>query len=75
MALAVGAAVALGGTVLVIACLPSRGPPGPTGSQVPVSAKQTPSTAPLKASAGNVDGFRALPGPDGPKPGTSCSPS
>ena len=33
MALAVGAAVALGGTVLVIACLPSRGPPGPTGSQ------------------------------------------
>ena len=75
MALAVGAAVALGGAVLVIARLPSRVPRDLADPSVPVPAKQTPSTARLKASAGNVDGFRALPGPDIPKPGTSPSPS
>ena len=75
MALAVGAAVALGGAVLVIARLPSRVPRDLPDPGVPVPAKQTPSTAKLNASAGNVDGFRALPGPDAPKPGTSSSPS
>ena len=73
MALAVGSAVALAGAVLVIARLPSRVPRDLPDPSVPVPAKQTPSTAQLKASAGNVDGFRAPPGPDGPKPGTSSS--
>ena len=75
MALAAGAAVALGGAVLVIARLPSRVPRDLPDPSVPVPAKQTPSTAKLTASAGNVDGFRALPGPDAPKPGTPSSPS
>ena len=75
IALAVGAAVALGGAVLVIARLPSRVPRDLPDPSVPGPAKQTPSTAKLKASARNVDGFRALPAPDTPKPGTSPSPS
>ena len=74
IALAVGAAVALGGAVLVIARLPSRATRDLPDTSVPMPAKQTPSTAKLKASARNVDGFRALPAPDTPKPGTSPSP-
>ncbi len=60
LALAVGAAVALVGAVLVIVRLPSRVPrdlPDPSG---PGPAK-TPSTAEVKASARDVDGFQALP--------------
>jgi DHA2 family multidrug resistance protein-like MFS transporter len=75
VALAIGAAVALGGAVLVLARLPSRVPRDLPDPGVPVPAKQTPSTAKLKASAGNVDGFRVPPGPGAPKPGTSSSPS
>ena len=75
IALGVGAAVALGGAVLVIARLPSRIPRDLPDPSVPVPAKQTPSTAPLKASPRNVDGLQALPAPDTPKPGTSPSPS
>jgi hypothetical protein len=46
IALAVRAAVALGGAVLVIARLPSRVPRDLPDPSVPGPAKQTPSTAP-----------------------------
>ena len=75
IALGVGAAVALGGAVLVIARLPSRIPKDLPDPSVPVPANQTPSPAQLKASPRNVDGFQALPAPDTPKPGASPSPS
>ena len=75
MALAVGAAAALGGAVLVIARLPSRVPGDLPDPSVPGPAKQAPSTANLNASAGDVDGFGALPAPDAPKPGTFPAPS
>ena len=75
IALGVGAAVALGGAVLVIARLPSRIPKDLPDPSVPVPANQTPSPVQLKASPRNVDGFQALPAPDTPKPGASPSPS
>jgi len=60
IALAAGAAVALCGAVLVIALLPSQVPRDLPDPSVPAPAKQAPSTAVPKASARNVDGFRAF---------------
>ena len=75
IALGAGAAVAVGGVVLVIVRLPSRPPRDLPDPSVPGPAKQTPSTAQLKADPRNADGFQALPALDTPKPGTSPSPS
>ena len=70
-----GAAVALCGAVLVIALLPAQVPRDLTDPSVPAPEKQAPSAAGPKASARNVDGFRVLPPPDTPTPGTSPAPS
>ena len=64
MALAVGAAVALGGTVLVIARLPSR---VPRDLQIPVcpGRRNRRHQQPSRRQAEETSyGFRALPGPD-----------
>ena len=75
IALAVGAAVALAGVVLALARLPSQVSRDYRILSVPAPEKQAPSAAGPKASARNVDGFRVLPPPDTPTPGTSPAPS